>query len=168
MSSTASFEPLRVKKLSAVATIPSRGSEWSAGYDLSSAKAMTIAPGERAIVPTDLSIACPAGTYGRIAPRSGLTVKKGIHVGAGVVDADYRGPVGVVLFNLGDKDFEINVGDRVAQLILEQIMMAPVEEVEELEETVRGSGGFGSTGVASNKKQRTISPAPEANKEASN
>ena len=166
MSSSTEEQPLRVKRLSDQAVIPTRGSEWSAGYDLSSAKALTIAPGARAIVPTDLSIACPAGTYGRVAPRSGLTVKKGIHVGAGVIDADYRGPVGVVLFNLGDKDFEVQPGDRIAQLVLEKIMMVPVQVVEELDETVRGSGGFGSTGIAAppippaNKKQRTISPTP--------
>jgi dUTP pyrophosphatase len=163
-------ESLRVKRLSDKAVLPTRGSEWSAGYDLSSAKALSIPPGGRAIVPTDLSIACPAGTYGRVAPRSGLTVKHGIHVGAGVIDADYRGPVGVVLFNLGDNEFHIQPGDRVAQLVLEQIMIVPVEEVEALEETVRGSGGFGSTGIAAaNKKQRTITPAPEEeSKEASN
>jgi dUTP pyrophosphatase len=138
---------LQVKKLSESAILPIRGSEWAAGYDLSAAQAMTIPAGKRGIVPTDLSIACPAGTYGRIAPRSGLTVKMGIHVGAGVVDADYRGPVGVVLFNLGDDDFHITPGDRIAQLILEQIVMAPVEEVNELDDTVRGSSGFGSTGV---------------------
>jgi dUTP pyrophosphatase len=164
-SATSSQEPLRVKRLSDNAVLPTRGTEWSAGYDLSSAKALSIPPGSRAIVPTDLSLACPAGTYGRVAPRSGLTVKHGIHVGAGVIDADYRGPVGVVLFNLGDKDFEIQIGDRVAQLVLEQIVMAPVEEVDALEDTVRGSGGFGSTGVgsttsAASKKQRTISPDP--------
>jgi dUTP pyrophosphatase len=155
---------LRVKRLSDNAILPTRGSEWSAGYDLSAAKAVTIPVGGRSIVPTDLSIACPAGTYGRIAPRSGLTVKHGIHVGAGVIDADYRGPVGVVLFNLGDQEFCIQPGDRIAQLVLEQILMAPVEEVEELGATVRGAGGFGSTGIeaAANKKLRLVSPDPEA------
>jgi dUTP pyrophosphatase len=158
MSSSTSYPPLLVKKLSEKAVVPTRGSEWSAGYDLSAAKEMTIKSGGRAVVPTDLAIACPAGTYGRIAPRSGLAVKKGIDVGAGVVDADYRGPVGVVLFNLGEHDFEIKAGDRIAQLVLEKVVMSPVEVVEELDETVRGSGGFGSTGVETNKKQRTISP----------
>lgn len=138
---------LQVKKLRPEAVLPTRGSEWSAGYDLSSAETLTIAPGARAVVKTALSIACPAGTYGRVAPRSGLTVKHGIHVGAGVVDADYRGEVGVVLFNLGQEDFQIQPGDRIAQLVLEQIVMAPVEEVDELDETVRGAGGFGSTGM---------------------
>merc|ERR1712127_568412 len=101
----------------------------------------------KGIVKTDLSIACPIGTYARIAPRSGLAVKKFIDVGAGVVDADYRGPVGVVLFNFGEDDFHVKVGDRVAQLILERISMAETKEVSDLDETQRGEGGFGSTGV---------------------
>lgn len=146
---------LQVKRLSENALIPTRGSPLSAGYDLSSAEATTIKAGERGIVKTDLSIACPAGTYARIAPRSGLAVKKFIDVGAGVVDADYRGAVGVVLFNFGSEDFVVEKGDRVAQLILEQISMVDAVEVEELSDTERGSGGFGSTGV---KKQRTVSP----------
>ena len=82
------------------------------------------------------------------APRSGLAVKKHIDVGAGVVDADYRGNVGVVLFNFSDEDFPVAPGDRVAQLILEKIDMASVEEVEDLPDTARGAGGFGSTGVS--------------------
>ncbi len=145
--SSKNVSTLQVKKLRPEAVLPSRGSEWSAGYDLSSAETVTIAPGSRAVVKTALSIACPAGTYGRVAPRSGLTVMHGIHVGAGVVDADYRGEVGVVLFNLGQGDFHIKPGDRIAQLILEQIVMVPVEEVVELDQTVRGDGGFGSTGI---------------------
>mmetsp|Transcript_21147 Transcript_21147/g.49953 ORF Transcript_21147/g.49953 Transcript_21147/m.49953 type:complete len:158 (-) Transcript_21147:161-634(-) len=149
-----SDKPLLVKKLSEDATLPVRGSEWSAGFDLSASRPATIPAGGRKIVHTDLSIACPPGTYARIAPRSGLAVKKGIDCGAGVVDADYRGPVGVVLFNLGEEDFVVNKGDRIAQLILEKISMAPVEEVKDLTETERGAGGFGSTGV-SNKKAKT-------------
>ena len=147
---------LEVKKLSDNAIIPSRGSPLSAGYDLSSAESTIIKAGGKGIVKTDLSVACPEGTYGRIAPRSGLAVKKFIDVGAGVVDADYRGPVGVVLFNFGEEDFVVNQGDRVAQLILEKISMADTVTVEELTDTERGAGGFGSTGV---KKMRTISPS---------
>mmetsp|Transcript_9555 Transcript_9555/g.18392 ORF Transcript_9555/g.18392 Transcript_9555/m.18392 type:complete len:187 (-) Transcript_9555:17-577(-) len=170
---------LSIKRLSDKATIPQRGSEFSAGLDLSSAEDKVIPAGERALVKTDLSIACPAGTYARIAPRSGLALKKGIDTGAGVVDADYRGPVGVILFNWGKEDFEIKVGDRIAQLILEQIVLPDVVETDELPETVRGDGGFGSTGVdeklkeedgAAAKKQRTISPAnaPERQGESTN
>ena len=138
--------PLQIKKLSDKATIPKPGSELSAGIDLSSAVDMVIPPKERALVATDLSIACPPGTYGRVAPRSGLALKKGIDTGAGVIDADYRGPVGVILFNWGNEPFVIKQGDRVAQLILEQIIHPDIEVVDELDETMRGAGGFGSTG----------------------
>lgn len=94
----------------------------------SSAHEATVPAGRQALIKTDLSIAIPPNTYARIAPRSGLAVKKMIDVGAGVVDYDYRGPVGVVLFNHGSEDFKVSKGDRVAQLILERICMADVEE----------------------------------------
>lgn len=141
-------EVMQVKKLSENAILPVRGSEHAAGFDLASAYEATVPAGRQALIKTDLSIAIPPNTYARIAPRSGLAVKKMIDVGAGVVDYDYRGPVGVVLFNHGTEDFKVNKGDRVAQLILERICMAELEEVTELSETIRGSGGFGSTGVA--------------------
>jgi len=141
---------LQVKRLSENASIPVRGSPDSAGFDLASAEATVIKAGGKGIVKTDLSIACPPGTYARIAPRSGLAVKKFIDCGAGVVDADYRGPVGVVLFNFGSEDFVVEKGDRVAQLILEKISMVEAVEVDELTDTQRGSGGFGSTGVKNN------------------
>eukprot|EP00618_Florenciella_parvula_P014253 CAMPEP_0119467264 /NCGR_PEP_ID=MMETSP1344-20130328/1533_1 /TAXON_ID=236787 /ORGANISM="Florenciella parvula, Strain CCMP2471" /LENGTH=246 /DNA_ID=CAMNT_0007499621 /DNA_START=147 /DNA_END=887 /DNA_ORIENTATION=+ len=138
---------LLVQKLSEAATLPVRGSELAAGYDLASAVEVTVPAGGKALVKTNLAIATPLDCYARIAPRSGLAWKKFIDVGAGVVDADYRGDVGVILFNFGDEDFVVNPGDRVAQLILEKVHMAPVEEVEELPDTNRGAGGFGSTGV---------------------
>jgi len=146
---------LQIKRLTENAIMPKRGSPLSAGFDLASAENTVIKAGERGIVKTDLSIACPSGTYARIAPRSGLAVKKFIDVGAGVVDADYRGPVGVVLFNFGTEDFVVEQGDRVAQLILEEICMADAVEVDVLTETVRGENGFGSTGV---KKQKLDPP----------
>ena len=102
----------------------------------------------KAMLKTDIAIAVPLGTYGRVAPRSGLALKHGIDVGAGVIDEDYRGNVGVILFNHSDVDFLVAAGDRVAQLILEKIETPEVEVVEDLSETVRGGGGFGSTGVA--------------------
>ncbi|TQD90159.1 hypothetical protein C1H46_024323 [Malus baccata] len=86
-------------------------------------------------------------SVGCVAPRSGLAWKHSIDVGAGVIDADYRGPVGVVLFNFSDVDFEIKEGDRIAQLIIEKIITPDVVEVEDLDSTFRGAGGFGSTGV---------------------
>jgi len=88
----------------------------------------------------------PVGTYGRVAPRSGLASKFMIDTGAGVIDADYRGIVFVLLFNHSEKDFEVKQGDRVAQLIIEKIQTPDVQEVQDLEETLRGAGGFGSTG----------------------
>lgn len=112
----------------------------------------TIVPANgKAIVKTDLAIAIPENTYARIAPRSGLAVKHFIDVGAGVVDYDYRGNVGVVLFNHSDVDFTVKQSDRIAQLILENISMVPVEEVSELPSSERGDGGFGSTGTESHK-----------------
>ncbi|KAI3782379.1 hypothetical protein L2E82_12424 [Cichorium intybus] len=137
----------RVKKLSEKAVLPARGSSLAAGYDLSSATETKVPARGKALVPTDLSIAVPEGTYARIAPRSGLAWKHSIDVGAGVIDADYRGPVGVILFNHSDTDFEVKTGDRIAQLIIEKIITPEVMEVDDLDSTVRGAGGFGSTGV---------------------
>lgn len=139
--------PLQIKLLSERATLPRAGSELAAGLDLCAAEDKVIPPQGRALIATDLSIACPAGTYARIAPRSGLALKHGIDVGAGVIDADYRGPVGVILFNWGKDEFVVKQGDRIAQLILEQIVLPEIVEVNELSDTVRGAGGFGSTGV---------------------
>lgn len=148
LKKTRTMEVLKVKKLSERAQLPKKGSALAAGFDLCSACDMKIEAGGKAMVPTDLSIAVPSGTYGRVAPRSGLAVKNFIDVGAGVIDEDYRGPVNVVLFNFGKTDFEIKQGDRIAQLVLEKIAQAEVFECENLDETERGEGGFGSTGVS--------------------
>ena len=112
---------LQIKLLSPTARAPTRGSAYAAGYDLYASKATTIPARGKVLVDTDISIAVPAGTYGRVAPRSGLASKHSIDVGAGVIDADYRGPVKVLLFNLGDSDFKVEVGERVAQLIVERV-----------------------------------------------
>ena len=102
----------------------------------------------KALIGTGLAFAIPDGNYGRIAPRSGLAAKHSIDVGAGVIDSDYRGEVKVLLFNLSDVDFEIKPQERVAQLIIEKYTPTEIQEVEgKLEETARGEGGFGSTGV---------------------
>ena len=138
---------LKVKKLSDKAILPSRGSALAAGYDLSSAVETVVPARGKALVATDLSIAIPEGTYARIAPRSGLALKHSIDVGAGVIDADYRGPVGVVLFNHSEVDFAVKPGDRVAQMIIQVITTPEIAEVEDLDATVRERGGFGSTGV---------------------
>lgn len=144
---TSDGQPLKVKKLSSAATLPTRATAGSAGYDLYSAEDTVVPAGMRKIVKTDLSVAIPPNHYGRIAPRSGLSFKRGIDIGAGVIDYDYRGPVGMLLINNGTEEFEVKTGDRVAQLLLERVSVPEVQEVEELDETVRGEKGFGSTGT---------------------
>lgn len=138
---------LLIRCLSEDATVPKRSSDGAAGYDLHSARNITIPKRQRRLVKTDISMTCPDGTYGRIAPRSGLAYKKGIDVAAGVIDKDYTGPVGVLLYNTSNIDFVVSKGDRIAQLIMEKIELPTIKVVDELEETNRGSGGFGSTGV---------------------
>ena len=140
------METLKYKKLSVNASAPSRGSAGAVGYDLSAAITTSIAGGGKGLIPTDLAIIIPPGHYGRIAPRSGLSWKKHIDVGAGVIDPDYTGNVGVVLFNHGSDTLEITQGDRIAQLLLERVSTPPVEEVIDTSETKRGASGFGSTG----------------------
>ncbi|OKL59635.1 hypothetical protein UA08_05070 [Talaromyces atroroseus] len=137
---------LLVKKLVESAKAPTRGSAFAAGYDLYSAKETVIPAKGKGLVDTGLAIAVPEGTYGRVAPRSGLASKNFIDTGAGVIDADYRGEVKVLLFNFSDVDFTVKAGDRVAQLVLERIYTPEVLVVEQLEESIRGAGGFGSTG----------------------
>ncbi|MEE6503112.1 hypothetical protein FKM82_004740 [Ascaphus truei] len=137
---------LRFAKLSDNAFTPTRGSAKAAGYDLYSAYDYVVPAMDKAVVKTDIQIAIPHGCYGRVAPRSGLAAKHFIDVGAGVVDEDYRGNVGVVLFNFGKEAFEVKKGDRVAQLICERILYPELEELKDLEDTERGAGGFGSTG----------------------
>jgi dUTP pyrophosphatase len=137
---------LFVKKLDESAVVPTRGTDLSAGYDLYSVADIVLPSLGRAMVPTGLAIKVPAGTYGRVASRSGLAVKHGITVLTGTVDADYRGGVFCVLYNTSNVDYEIKKGDRIAQLIIEKIEMLDVAVVDELDETARGAGGFGSTG----------------------
>lgn len=121
---------LRVKKLSENGRAPERCSPHAAGYDLFSAVETTIPARGKQLVATDISIAVPEGHYGRVAPRSGLAHKHFIDVGAGVIDADYRGPLGVILFNFGETDFKIQKGDRIAQIIMERISTPPILVVE--------------------------------------
>ncbi|XP_056098785.1 deoxyuridine 5'-triphosphate nucleotidohydrolase-like isoform X1 [Rhinichthys klamathensis goyatoka] len=138
---------LKFAKLTENATTPSRGSDRAAGFDLYSAYDYSIGPMDKALVKTDIQIAVPHGYYGRVAPRSGLAVKHFIDVGAGVVDEDYRGNLGVVLFNFSKEPFEVKKGERIAQLICERICYPELQELQTLDETVRGASGFGSTGT---------------------
>lgn len=139
-------ECLYFKKCNKNASIPSRGSKYAAGYDLSAAEPCIVPAHGKALIKTGLQFAPPHGTYGRIAPRSGLSWKNHTIVSAGVCDEDYRGEIGVVMFNLGGEDLIVKIGDRVAQLVLERISNPEVKVVDELPDTERGSGGFGSTG----------------------
>lgn len=129
-----------------VLPIPQRETEGAAGYDLRAAKTLTIAPGERALVPTGFAYEIPHGMVGMVRPRSGLAVRQGLHVMAGVVDSDYRGEVHALLLNTGEKDIEIEHGDRIAQMVVTIHYAGEMIEVDELTNATRGEGGFGSTG----------------------
>jgi len=137
---------LKFVRTSSAAHRPTKGSSLAAGYDLYSASKVTIPANGIARIPTDLKVSVPSGTYGRIAPRSGLAIKHSIDVGAGVIDEDYRGPVYVLLFNHGQNSYTVNPGDRIAQLICEKLAKPRLVEVNSLNTTPRNGNGFGSTG----------------------
>ena len=137
---------LKFKRLDERATLPTRGSAASAGLDLYSIEAISIAPRQRILARTGIAVAVPVGFYGRVAPRSGLAVKNGLDVLAGVIDSDYRGEVCCALLNTGDEVIDLPAGSRLCQLIIEQIITPTAEWADDLDETARGAGGFGSTG----------------------
>lgn len=137
---------IRVMAVREGAMLPRRGSMAAAGADLHSVEGVVLAPGERRLVPTGISVEIPPGWYGRIAPRSGLAVRHGLDTLAGVIDSDYRGEINVLLINLGEQSVELKAGERIAQLIIEQAGSCEYLWAEELAETERGVGGFGSTG----------------------
>jgi dUTP pyrophosphatase len=130
--------------------LPSYATTGSAGLDLRAAEALTLKPGARALVPTGIAIALPAGFEAQVRPRSGLAVKHGVTVlnSPGTIDADYRGEIKVPLINHGSEDFVIARGDRIAQMVVAPVTMAELAEVDALDETARGGGGFGSSGKA--------------------
>jgi dUTP pyrophosphatase len=146
---------VRIMRLAHAADLPlpAYQSELAAGLDLTAAvpadAPVTIAPGQRAAIPTGIVIGLPPGTEGQIRPRSGLALRHGITVlnAPGTVDADYRGEVHVILANFGHQPFIVERGARIAQLILAATLQAAVCEVASLGETTRGTGGFGSTGT---------------------
>ena len=160
-----SFSTLKVQKLNNNATLLKRSIGGAARYDLCVLQDCTIPAGGKGLVQTGLAISFPIGLYARIAPRSRLALKKLIDVGADVVNGDYRGEVGGILFNHGDQDFEVKMGDRIAQLILEKIDTPPVEKVQGLDGTVCGTGGFGSTRVKSRNDTSQNSRKNETNGE---
>ena len=139
-----------VKKLNSKVKLPSYKTEGSSGMDIMAflEKPVSIMPNKLEIIPTGLSIAIPNNTEIQIRPRSGLAAKNNISVlnTPGTIDSDYRGELKVILFNHGDKKFTVNNDDRIAQIVLVPIIKAAFEEVNDLPETIRGEGGFGSTG----------------------
>lgn len=148
---------LQFKKLEVDAVLPVKSHPTDAGFDLSaclpsgeftSSHDILLTPGQRALVPTGLAVAIPAGFVGMVAPRSGLAIKHGISVtnAPGIVDSGYRGELKVIVHNLSDSDFTINHGDRIAQLVVVPFLQWNSEEVDELPEADRGDAGFGSTG----------------------
>jgi len=139
---------INVKKLSENATIPTQGTNFAAGYDLYAAEDAVVVCGTRKLIKTNISMEITPGYYGRIAPRSGLAYKNGIDVLAGVIDSDYRGDIGVILYNTdANIDFNVKKGDRIAQIIFEACYIATLNNVENLDNTLRQAGGFGSTGA---------------------
>ena len=139
-----------VKKLNLKAELPKYKTEGSSGMDLMALieNPITIKPQNSALIPTGLSIAIPEDTEVQIRPRSGLAAKSSISIlnTPGTIDSDYRGEIKIILFNHGKEEFTVNNNDRIAQMILMPVLKAEFEEVEELPKTIRGSGGFGSTG----------------------
>jgi len=138
-----------ISKVISHAIIPARATDGAAGYDLSACEDAVVPAGGWKMINTGIAIQIPSDCYARVAPRSGLTLKKGISTGAGVIDSDYRDAVRVILFNHSDIDFEVKTGDRIAQMIFEKIYTPKLHEMDyqEMTNTERGLGGFGSTGV---------------------
>lgn len=133
-------------KLSKYAFLPTRGSAQSAGLDLRSPYKTLVPKHGKTLILTDLAVKLPTNCYGRIASRSGLALINFIEVAGGVIDQDYTGNLGVILYNHSDIDYIVQPGDRIAQLICEVVLHPNVYEISEIEETDRNCGGFGSTG----------------------
>lgn len=141
---------INIKLLDEDLPVPKYAHEGDAGCDLRSRIDQTIPPGERALIPTGVSISIPAGYAGFVQPRSGLALKHGISLvnTPGLIDSKYRGEIGVILINTDKTDpFEVKKGDKIAQLVIQKVEQVKFTLVEELDETIRGAGGFGSTGI---------------------
>ena len=142
-------EDLQIQLLTPKGQAPTRSTSQAAGYDLYSSEDNKVPPRTRILVSTDIALQVPPGTYRRITPRSGLSVKNCIDIGAGVIDKDYRGQINILLINHSDTQFLVQQGDRIAQLILEQIKTPDIKTVQSLQSTECGSKGFGSTSTSS-------------------
>tara|TARA_R110000787_G_scaffold254915_1_gene360244 strand:- start:199 stop:627 length:429 start_codon:yes stop_codon:yes gene_type:complete len=138
---------IKCKKLLDSASVPTRAHEHDAGWDLYSSEQSFVISSKRKVVSTSISLAIPDGHVGLIWPRSGLAAKKGIDVFAGVIDSGYRGEIKVCLYNSSEINFEINKGDRIAQIIFHKLPQTEMLEVDSLDDSIRGDSGFGSSGV---------------------
>jgi dUTP pyrophosphatase len=140
---------MRVKRLNADARLPAYAHPGDAGLDLFADEALALAPGESAVVKTGVAIALPPNTEGQVRPRSGLAAKHRISVlnTPGTIDEGYRGEVGVILVNFGKSVFQVEKGMKIAQLVIKPVLRVAVTAVDSLDETTRGAGGFGSTGI---------------------
>lgn len=141
------IQRIKFKRLDPRAVLPTRGTPLSAGLDLFCIDDLRIEPKSRIRAHTGLSAAIPEDFYGRVAPRSGLAAKHGLDVLSGVIDADYRGEIICLLYNTGDELIVLPAGSKMCQLIIERVITPTPAWAEELEETARGAGGFGSTGT---------------------
>ncbi len=139
---------IRIKKIRDNAVTPHYEHDGDAGMDLYAVEDFTLRPGQRELIPTGFQVEVPKGYEMQIRPKSGLALKHGITVlnTPGTVDSCYRGEVGVIMLNASDRDYEVKVGEKVAQAVIAKVEKAVIEEVEDLTQTQRGSGGFGSTG----------------------
>ena len=142
------MEVLKIKKLNEDAIIPFYAHPGDAGLDLFSVEEVTIEPGKRKLVATGISIELPKNTEAQVRPRSGLALKYGVTVlnSPGTIDEGYRGEIKVILINHGEEAFKINKGDKIAQMVIMPVLTVGIEEVEILNDSERGEGGFGSTG----------------------
>lgn len=138
---------LQIIKTSPHAKIPSRSTPQSAGFDLFSIESAKIEPHSNSLISIGLRLKIPDGYYGRIAPRSGISMTQNTIIGAGVIDADYTGIVKVLIHNLNNHEINIDLGVRIAQLIISPILLPQISICENLENTTRNEGGFGSTGL---------------------
>ena len=141
---------LSFRRIHPDAVMPAYAHASDAGMDVRSVRELVIPPGGRALVPTGLVVNLPAGYEAQVRPRSGLALKAGVTVlnSPGTIDAGYRGEIGVILANFGQDDFKVDVGDRIAQLVIAPVLQPVVVETTEVDSTDRGVGGFGSTGVS--------------------
>ena len=140
---------VKFRKLSAEACTPVYQTDGSVGADLTSIEEVTLSPGTFCLVKTGISVELPRGIEMQIRPRSGLAFKHGVTVlnSPGTIDSDYRGEIGVLLINHGSQDFYISNGDRIAQAVLNKVVLCNYKEVQSVSDTTRDAGGFGSTGI---------------------